>query len=163
VNAQMDVLLFRGRTGAFLEHASGNASLNLLKMARESLVYDLRTTVSTAIRQDTTVRHENASLRTDRQAQSIAIEVVPFKLTPAGERFFLVLFQEQTSATAQASLAQLPGPAGAKARREDQRREMIDLQQELANSKESLQAIIEEQEATNEELKSANEEIQSSN
>jgi len=35
INAQMDVLQFRGNTGAFLEHHAGSASLNLLKMVRE--------------------------------------------------------------------------------------------------------------------------------
>ncbi|MDB6068579.1 MAG: luxQ [Pedosphaera sp.] len=163
INSEMDVLLFRGRTGAFLEHASGNASLNLLKMARENLVYDLRTTIATAIKQDTAVRHESASLRIDHNSQSVAIEVLPFKLAPAGERFFLVLFQPQFPSGSQLERPQTPASAATKSRREDQRRELVELQLELAHSKESLQAIIEEQEATNEELKSANEEIQSSN
>ena len=45
INSNMEVLQFRGHTGAFLEHAPGEASLNLLKMARASLAVELRTAV----------------------------------------------------------------------------------------------------------------------
>jgi len=155
INAQMDVLLFRGHTGNYLEHAPGGASLNLLKMARESLVLDLRTAINKAMKEDAPARQENVLLNHNRQLRFITIEAVPFRLTPSSERFFLVLFQE-TGAPVSESLP-------ARGRREGERREMSNLRQELATNKGSLQAIIEEQEATNEELKSANEEIQSSN
>ncbi len=160
INAQMDVLLFRGHTGRFLEHASGSASLNLLKMARENLVLDLRTAISKAIKLDIPVTQENTSSLHEDHFQPITIEVVPFQLTPSSERFFLVLFREMP-----AHLTTGPDSPGSaiKAQRESERREVTRLRQELSQSKESLQGIIEEQEATNEELKSANEEIQSSN
>ncbi|MCU1340322.1 MAG: two-component hybrid sensor and regulator, partial [Bryobacterales bacterium] len=162
INAHMDVLLFRGRTGSFLEHAPGSASLNLLKMARESLVLDLRTVISKAIKQDAPAMQENATLRREDRVQFVKIEVLPFQLTPASERFFLVLFDETIPAVTEIH-GERTGAASTRGRQEIERREHNKLRQELANSKESLQAIIEEQEATNEELKSANEEIQSSN
>lgn len=164
VNSQMDVLLFRGRTGPFLEHAAGSASLNLIKMARENLALDLRTTISKAIKQDAPVRHDNVSLRQDHNIQPVSIEVVPFQLTPSSERFYLILFFEQSTAFSQLPALLAPGaPSKARARQDGERRVITHLRAELASTKESLQAIIEEQEATNEELKSANEEIQSSN
>jgi two-component system CheB/CheR fusion protein len=162
INAHMDVLLFRGRTGTFLEHAPGSASLNLLKMARESLVLDLRTVISKAIKQDAPATQENATLRRDDRVQFVKIEVLPFQLTPSSERFFLVLFDETIPAVTEIH-GERTGAASTRGRQEIERRELNKLRLELANSKESLQAIIEEQEATNEELKSANEEIQSSN
>ena len=48
INSDMQVLHFHGQTGFFLEQASGEASLNLLRLARESLVYPLRRAVDTA-------------------------------------------------------------------------------------------------------------------
>ncbi len=162
INAQMEVLLFRGRTGNYLEHAAGNASLNLLKMARESLVLDLRTAIAKAMKQDAAVRLENAAVRHNGHVLPVAIEVIPFRSGPAEERYFLVLFQENRAAEVESPRAVAGRPSG-KARKETERREMTKLREELATSRESLQAIIEEQEATNEELKSANEEIQSSN
>lgn len=163
INAQMDVLLFRGRTGNFLEHAAGSASLNLLKMARESLVLDLRTVISKALKQNTTIRHENAILRQNGHTQAISIEVIPFQLAASSERFFLILFQGNQISAAEPRHVETAGPPAVKARQEKEHHELSNLREELASNRESLQAIIEEQEATNEELKSANEEIQSSN
>ena len=48
VNARMDVLHFLGKTGPYLEPASGSASLHLLKMARGELTVDLRTAITQA-------------------------------------------------------------------------------------------------------------------
>ena len=42
VNAELQILQFRGDTGAYLKPASGQASFSLLKMAREGLMVPLR-------------------------------------------------------------------------------------------------------------------------
>ena len=39
VNAEMEIVQFRGQTGSYLQPAPGKASLNLLKMAREGLLH----------------------------------------------------------------------------------------------------------------------------
>src|SRR5260370_4254723 len=57
VSSDMEVLHFRGRTGDYLEHSAGAASLNLLRMARESVVIDLRAALTKAIKNDAHVRH----------------------------------------------------------------------------------------------------------
>ncbi len=132
-------------------------------MARESLVLDLRTAISKALKQNTTIRHENAMVRHNGQTQLVTIEVMPFQLASSSEKFFLILFQENRALEPETGRAGTAGPPAATARQENQRRELVNLREELASNRESLQAIIEEQEATNEELKSANEEIQSSN
>jgi two-component system CheB/CheR fusion protein len=163
VNGRMDALLFRGQTGRFLEHAPGSASLNLLKMVRESLVLDLRTAVANAIKHDLPVIQESAALLANEQLRSITIEVAPFQLTPSSERLFLILFRDGAATAGQPESEQRRSAGSLKDRRETDRLKIAKLQQELALSRESHQGIIEEQEATNEELKSANEEIQSSN
>jgi two-component system CheB/CheR fusion protein len=89
-------------------------------------------------------------------ARLIRVEVVPFKVPPAGVRFFLVLFQDQPTAGPPAA----PPPAAPPAPADQQ---VVQLQQELTALREYLQSVIEEQESTNEELKSANEEILSAN
>ena len=40
--SSMDIVQFRGSTGNFLEPSPGKASLNVLKMAREGLSFELR-------------------------------------------------------------------------------------------------------------------------
>lgn len=159
INAQMDVLHFRGRTGDYLEHAPGAASLNLLKMARENLVIDLRAAVTKAIKTNAPVQQKGIQLRRTGHTREVSIDVIPFRLTPSSERFFLVLFKD--GAESEEKHHEHSAPSRAKPAQE--KRVVARLKQELVATKESLQAIIEEQEATNEELKSANEEIQSSN
>jgi two-component system CheB/CheR fusion protein len=161
INRHMDVLQFRGHTGAYLEHSHGEASLNLLKMAREGLVVDLRTAITRALKQGSRVVHERASAKQNGDVVEVNIEVLPFNAPPSSEKFCLVLFQPAGPA-APASLGKRTQPKSGPAHTlpsSEQKR----LEEELASTRESLQAIIEEQEATNEELRSANEEIMSSN
>ena len=56
VNNEMEILQFRGQTGAYLEPAPGVASLNLLKMAREGLLSGLRAAVDEARRSNAPAR-----------------------------------------------------------------------------------------------------------
>ena len=48
INADMEILQFRGDTGPYLTPAPGKASLNLLKMAREGLMTALHSTIQKA-------------------------------------------------------------------------------------------------------------------
>jgi two-component system CheB/CheR fusion protein len=159
VSSDMEVLHFRGRTGDYLEHSPGAASLNLLRMARETLVIDLRAALTKAIKNDTHVRH-TAHIRRDDHLSELIIEVAPFRPGPESDRFFLIIFREPGGGLFEPARSGKSRPAVAPAR---EGREITKLRSELATTRESLQTIIEEQEANNEELKSANEEIQSSN
>jgi two-component system, chemotaxis family, CheB/CheR fusion protein len=159
VSSDMEVLHFRGRTGEYLEHSPGAASLNLLRMARESLVIDLRAALTKATKNDIHVRH-SAHIRRDDSLCEVLIEVMPFRPAPGSDRFFLIIFRESGSIPYEPARAG-KSPSTTATIRES--RENTKLRAELATTRESLQTIIEEQEANNEELKSANEEIQSSN
>jgi two-component system, chemotaxis family, CheB/CheR fusion protein len=158
IDENMVVRHFRGRTAPDLEHTAGPATLNLLHMARPSLVPDIRATVHRAIRTGRPARKERAFLKHDAQVIEINIEVVPFKVPNSDGNWLLVVFSETGSVEIN------PTDKSKKRKKKSPREDEIQqLRDELGASKESLQAIIEEQEATNEELKSANEEIESSN
>ncbi len=162
VNAQMDVVHFRGRTGRYLEHAPGSASLNFFKMLRDDLAVSVRAALGKAMRQDMSVTHSGIDFRYNSHTFDLTIEVVPFQLEPLEDRFFAVIFRESSSpiAAVERGRGGKPGRAGSSTAL---RRELARVKLDLLATKESMQSIIEEQEATNEELKSANEEIQSSN
>lgn len=156
IDEQMQVLHFRGQTGPYLEHNSGEASLNLMQMARPGLVADLRTLVHKAIKEQTPVRKEHLPLSVGDQVRLIDLEILPLKLSSKrGHRSFLVLFIPALSAPTPTP----PFPARSKGSCKVEQ----DLREELRATKEELESIIEELEASNEELKSANEEIESSN
>ncbi|HVW21614.1 MAG TPA: CheR family methyltransferase [Opitutaceae bacterium] len=162
INRHFEVLQFRGRTGPFLEHPHGEASLDLFKMAQEGLLLDLRAVVNRSIKQNARARQERIRVRQNGHFLECSVEVVPFSVPPGTERFYLILFE----AAAPVAPVELPPPArGGKERsaRSREAAQIAHLDDELGSMRESMQAVIDEQEATNEELRSANEEITSSN
>ncbi|TMI33473.1 chemotaxis protein CheR [Candidatus Bathyarchaeota archaeon] len=162
VNSELEIIQFRGRTGSFLEPAPGKASLNVLKMAREGMMTDLRNALDRAKRSGETVRKEAIAIRSDGKYLDVNLEVVPLK-TNRAQPSFLVSFEEILPKPASPVAL---GRAGREKSRKERRAEdlkVVRLQHELSATKDYLQSIIEDKEAANEELKAANEEIQSSN
>lgn len=74
INDDMEILQFRGHTGPYLEPAPGDASFNLLKMARQGLLHDLRgaraPTVVARVGDDLEVQGPLRALRLARAARS---------------------------------------------------------------------------------------------
>ena len=160
VDGDFQILHTRGKTGAYLELASGAPSLNVLKLAREGLLQGLRTALHTARRSGRATRREGLLVRSDGAAREVDVQVVPLGQL-AQPRSFLVLFEEPArqrvaDETAAASQAR-------RGRRTKSNAQLERMQDELASSREYLQSIIQDLEAANEELQSANEEILSSN
>jgi two-component system CheB/CheR fusion protein len=157
INEAFEILQFRGRTGPFLEPAPGAATFNILKMAREGLLSDLRAAIQTVRKTAMPVRREGIPVKTNGDMSTVNLEVIPF-VTPGNEHCQIVLFEEVFEEK----------PRGKKKAKEKEDettepRRVARLKRELEATREYLQSIIEEQEAMNEELRSANEEIQSSN
>jgi len=161
VNDDLDILQSRGRTSRFLELPTGKASLNLLKMARPGLLYELRALIEQAREDSAPAVKEGIVLEEGEGSATLRLEVIPFRTPARDQRHLLVLFEEM--ATAKTAPEQKPAPRRPKEGPDSREVQVAQLKQELAGTKEYLQSIIEAQEATNEELQSANEEIQSGN
>jgi two-component system CheB/CheR fusion protein len=165
VDADLQIVQFRGQTGAYLEPAPGEASLNLLKMAREGLLYGLRTALHSARKNKTPVRKIGLRVKSASGWDPVNLDIIP--LTASGRPHYLVLFQEpdrrrgETHETIQRPSGK--GRPSSKQQRRERQSQVDLLERELAASREYLQSIIQELEAANEELQSANEEILSSN
>ncbi len=151
VNEDLEIQQFKGSTGLYLEPAPGKASLNLLKMAKAGLTFDLRNIIHKAARSSEVVKKKGIEVKWGDKVQYINIEVVPLR-TLTEEKHFMVIF-EQTPA---------PGTTDTKSSASKDA-QVKKLQEELMTVKEDMQAIIEEQQSSNEELQSANEEIVSAN
>ena len=163
VNDQLEILQSRGRTGTFLELPHGKASLNLLKMARPGLLFELQSTIDAARKSGVETQRQNVHIESNGNPQLITLRVIPFK-TPVQESYsFLIVFEPVTMDGSQPALQDQPRQELSPAEQADRDKVTEQLKQELAATKEYLQSIIETQEATNEELQSANEEIQSGN
>ncbi|HEV8431955.1 MAG TPA: CheR family methyltransferase [Thermoanaerobaculia bacterium] len=164
INEDLEILQFRGRTSQFLEPAPGIATFNLLKMAREGLLAELRAAVQAARKTERPIRREGVRIANPRGVTTVTLEVIPF-VTQTQERCFIILFDEAAAEDEQPAKKTAGKKKAAKGAKEETEpsRQGARLKRELEATREYLQSIIEEQEAMNEELRSANEEIQSSN
>jgi two-component system CheB/CheR fusion protein len=170
VNADMEILQFRGDTGPYLTPAPGKASLNLLKMLRDGLLVGIRAALHRAKREETPIREDGLQVRSNGGFRQVNVHVVPIRgTTPASPLHFVVLFEDVPGVDAarspkQKGKARRVGAADRKTRESESiERETARLTQELAATREYLQSVIEQQEAANEELQSSNEEVQSAN
>ncbi|HET9220835.1 MAG TPA: CheR family methyltransferase, partial [Terriglobia bacterium] len=163
VNADLQVLQFRGTTDAYLQQPTGKASFDVLKMAREGLMLPLRATINKAKNEDRIVRREGIRLPQGNKTRIADIEVIP--LRNLKERCFLIVFEETGVRKLSGSVFSEPpetrgktaGPGKEAARR------IAELESELKETREYLQSVHERQEAANEELQASNEEVQSAN
>jgi len=164
VNADLEILQFRGDTEPYLAPAPGKASLNLLRMVREGLAVTLRAAINKARKEKASVREAGLQVKIQGETREVNLEVVRLKGSSAGQGGFLILFEEPAPPSS-ASLPRGKPRAKAAAAAEDEalQEENARLEQELAATREYLQSVIEQQETTNEELQSANEEAQSAN
>ena len=167
VNSTLEVLQFRGRTGDYLELPVGEASFNLLKMARGNLPLELGRAIQEARRENAPVRR-SVRLGDTEPARRINLEIIPLRLTLAGDHCYLVLFEEGKKARDLGVTPPAPKtkgkPAGSAARTSAPKEgEVKQLRHDLKAAHEYLQTITEQHDAANEELKCANEEVLSSN
>ncbi len=161
VNDQMQIVQFQGKTGAYLEPASGQPTFNLSKMAREGLLVDLRSALSAARKSNAPVRRERVPMQSEGKTREVDLEVIPLHGQAALERYYVVVFQDAILPTAQAA-----GKGGrGKAKKVDHptARENDKLKHDIAQLQGQLTSLIEDHETTLEEFKSVNEEVLSAN
>jgi two-component system, chemotaxis family, CheB/CheR fusion protein len=172
INQELQILSFRGQTGPYIEPAAGSASLNLLKMARQDLVMELRAVVHEAIKEHRPVRKEGVRIQQqDGSYRRVNLQVMPLSGANAVEPCYLVLFEASTQVFPEkvnGKKSVKPGKTSAESAQEadvasPRELRINELEHELLSNREYMQSVIESQEASNEELQSANEEIQSAN
>src|SRR5450432_1424335 len=83
ISNAMEILQFRGETGAFLAPAAGAPSLHLLKMLREGLLVGVRAAILRAGAEGRTVREEGLRVRSEGGVRELAVEVVPINAAEA--------------------------------------------------------------------------------
>src|SRR5205807_174616 len=122
---------------------------NIMKMAREGLLAELRAAIDRARKSGARERREGLHVRSNGKNRLVNLEVIPFT-TASREHFQLVLFEEVPEERAKGAKKR-PAKEGAPDSRGTKR-----MERELAATREYLQSIIEEQETMNAELRSAN-------
>jgi two-component system CheB/CheR fusion protein len=157
INKDMEILQFRGSTSAFLSHASGKASLNILKMIRPELAFELRTAILQSIKTNQSITKAGIEVKIDANYQMMTLEVSPIKFD-WDEPLLLIVFtiQEQLH-----NYSENNNAVKTNSLQQDQR--IKRLTDELNYARTEIHSVIESQESAYEELQTANEEIVSSN
>ncbi len=162
VNQDMEILQFRGRTGPYLEPASGTPTLNLLKMAREGLIADLQSAIHESHKKSIAVHRQGVKVTQNGDWKIIDLHVAPLKTPLSGEPCFLITFQEPPALPPRKA-RQVIGKRRMTPGEIENAERISQLKQELAANKAYLESVIDKHESSNEELRSLNEEIMSSN
>jgi two-component system, chemotaxis family, CheB/CheR fusion protein len=155
VNEEMEIVQIRGLTGDWLEPSPGKPSLNVLKMVRQGLSFELRNALHKAQTGKQPVVKEAIPLGSSEKQRLVTIEVIP--LLNTSERYYLILFRDTidniTKEQPYGTAGDVTGEGTAVSERIKQ------LEKELTLLREDMRSISEDQEAVNEELQSANEEL----
>jgi two-component system CheB/CheR fusion protein len=160
IDESLEILQFRGDTQPYLEHAQGQASLSLLRMARKGLLAGLSQAVQEAKDSRKPVHKRGLKLRDGDGFRSVDVEVIPIQAPAMHQRSFIVLFEGSTPAGSRgkARVGEDGGDGGGGGGGD-----YAVLAQELAATREYLQCVIDDQTASNQELQAAHEEALSGN
>jgi two-component system, chemotaxis family, CheB/CheR fusion protein len=153
IDEKYRLIYVRGRTGKYLEIASGQPSLSILEMAREGLRMELGSAIYRATSEKKKIVYEGVRVKLNGGFQSINLTVAPLTGPGIPPGFLIVVFREsELTPEERKAKTSIKSP-----------KHVLELEEELKLTRETLQATIEELEAANEEMKSANEELQSNN
>jgi len=152
-----NIVYVHGDTGKYLQPAQGQATLNVIDMAREGLQLDLRSAIMAATMQKKPVAIKDLPVRTNGGIHGVDLTVRPLADPEATRELLLVSFQDTEVHPPEKR------PPRKRITAKGVSKRIEELEQDLAYTKENLQATIEEMQAANEELKSTNEELQSTN
>ena len=158
VNAKGDILYIHGRTGLYLEPASGEACIaNVLKMAREGLRNELSIALRKAVASNETVRCSGLQVKTNGDFTTVNLTISPLAFRnkslenvsdSTAEATLFIVIPGASSGFRQRSLSQKDASDNIKGISElaDKAADenIAALRQELQAKEEYLQAAIEE-------------------
>ena len=163
INARGDILYLHGKMGRYLELSAGSPGLNILKLARDGLRFDLATALRMAATQDGVVTKRGLRIKmnggytpTDLTVGSVDVG----SNANAESRLYLVMLEDAHAEVDEARLVNSHG-AGDSATDTDER--VSQLLKELESKEEYLERALDDTQSSNEELQSTNEELQSTN
>ncbi|HEA31229.1 MAG TPA: PAS domain S-box protein [Leeuwenhoekiella sp.] len=150
IDQNLDLISIHGKTGRYLEHTSGNASNNILKLAKGSLGFEIRQLVKN-FNPDAKKKQAKDNIKlieADRQ-YSVSIEVR--LLNDIKNSNYLVIFSDYEVKEEQHEVKQ----------KDEKGKRIGFLEEELAGLRDEMLTASEEHQIVEEELQSANEELMS--
>jgi two-component system CheB/CheR fusion protein len=169
LDRDLRVVRAHGDTAPFLQLPTGEARLDVMRMARDGLGPALRSALHEArTTTEISIRREGVRMRVNGRGETVNLDVTP--LGSEGNRRFLVAFERGDATPRPGDTPDRRKLSGGAARKggvkldgAERDRRIAALEKELEESRRYVQPIIQDLETTNEELQAANEEVLSSN
>ncbi|MEJ6981793.1 CheR family methyltransferase [Pedobacter sp. P351] len=161
VNEKGDIVYINGKLSKFLELNSGEAVMNVFRMAREELKYVVSNAIHQARLNRSEVKVEDVKLKEDSSTRLVTVKVKTLDNTPLHGLILLVF--EDKGILKKAAKKSKTDNAGYNVAIEELEKDLIYTKQQLHNTVEQMETSLEELKSTNEELQSTNEELQSTN
>ncbi|MFO7999762.1 MAG: chemotaxis protein CheB [Marinilabilia sp.] len=157
-NDSGDILYINGRTGKYLEPASGKANMNIFAMLREGLRQEFSYAFLKAMKEKSTVvlRNQQTGKSKDDISVDLTIQYID-KPEPLKGNVMVIFTDPLKKKETTQPAKKTKGSGETKSERE------AELEKKLRYSEEEMQSTMEEMQTTQEELKTTNEELQSSN
>ena len=151
-----EIVHFYGAMERYISLPTGEATLDVLTLARDVLKPTLRAALHEAVRRNRPAAIETVDVGRDGSGATLRLTVRPLDSPHATERLWLMIFEELPADPARSAKK----AKGATSRTDDLVRR---LEAELSATKKEQRHLIEQLESGNEELKTANEEVLSMN
>ncbi len=173
----LNVLEFRGDTGAFLANPPGAPTTQLQRLARPGVFLAISDAVRQVQRSGAPVRKTGLRIEVDGQLREASLEVMALQPAKVEGRWFLIFFSAMPAVPEvlgkggqatrgqvlkSAILARIAG-RGAAPHDGAREREIVRLNEELRATRDQIRVMLEEHETAIEELKTLEEETLSSN
>jgi two-component system, chemotaxis family, CheB/CheR fusion protein len=151
-----NILYFCGPTRKYLDHPTGQATLNLLNLIDSEFSARVRLMLRSVAQENEPSTLERIPFKREDSVSLAKVTIMPAPARKPSERLFAVLFEEVRSQGTSAS------PVSAEAGPKDDSL-IAQLEAELKALKDEFRSTIDEYESSAEELKAANEEVMSIN
>ena len=152
-----NILYFCGPTRKYLDHPTGQASVNLLSMIETEFSARLRLMLRSVAQKNEPATLERVPFRGEDRVSLAKVTIMPAPARKSSERLFAVIFEE-----VRGSQGTLASPVSADAGPKDDSM-IAQLEGELKALKDEFRSSIDEYESSAEELKASNEEVMSIN
>jgi two-component system CheB/CheR fusion protein len=163
INQEGDILNFIGRTGKYLEHASGKTNVNIYSMAGEGLRNELAGAIRRAKLNYEPVILRNIEVGNDKNTQIINVTFQAIEKPNELKGTIMIVFTDVSTLKKSVGRKSKTAQQTTAAHENELEIEMQHTITELQNTREEMQSSQEELKSTNEELQSTNEEMQSTN
>ncbi|TDO22694.1 CheR family methyltransferase [Pedobacter duraquae] len=161
VNDKGEILYINGEVDNYLKLHSGDAVMNIHRMAREEIKYALGNAIHQAWKERGTTEVKDFKVTINGTAHLIGFNVAYLNEAPLAGLLLIVFKERAMLKKSRAKSGDIdPAKNGAV---EELEKELIYTKQQLHSTIEQMETSMEELKSTNEELQSTNEELQSTN